>query len=110
MMIRRCALTLLGCCASWAVWADDTVDAAIGGGVGGAVGAAVGQEVGDRKGAIIGGAVGGAIGAAIATDDDHHHHAPESRHVHVELEGGGADSGHSKGRFCPPGQAKKGRC
>jgi hypothetical protein len=85
---------------------DDTVKAAVGGGVGGAVGAAVGEELGDRKGAIIGGAIGGAVGAAIATEGD-----GKQRHadvpVTVIVDQGPA---HPQGRFCPPGQAKKGRC
>lgn len=86
-----------------AVYAGDKVEAAIGGGAGGAIGAVIGEELGDRNGAIIGAAAGGAIGAAIATDDDddHHHHSRE-RVVVVE--------DHPHGHFCPPGQAKKGRC
>lgn len=77
---------------------DDTVEAAIGGGLGGAAGAAIGNEVGGRDGAIIGGALGGAGGAAIATDDDRHH---DRRNF---------DDRRHRGSFCPPGQAKKGRC
>jgi len=77
---------------------DETVDAAVGGGLGGAAGAAIGNEIGGRNGAILGGAVGGAGGAAITTDDDDHDHYR------------GHDD-HYRGRdFCPPGQAKKGRC
>jgi outer membrane lipoprotein SlyB len=85
---------------------DDTVKAAVGGGVGGAVGAAVGEELGDRKGAIIGGAIGGAVGAAIATDGNDQKER-SSAPVHVVVEHG---HGHPQGKFCPPGQAKKGRC
>ena len=86
---------------------DSTLDAAIGGGLGGAVGAAIGNEVGGRDGAIVGGALGGGVGAAVATDDK-----ADDRHA-----GGKHGSyydrpynAHSGSRFCPPGQAKKGRC
>jgi uncharacterized protein YcfJ len=81
-----------------------TLDAAIGGGLGGAAGAAIGNEVAGRDGAIVGGALGGAVGAALNTEDDtkhgplprrHHAPPPQPRPVY---------------RFCPPGQAKKGRC
>jgi outer membrane lipoprotein SlyB len=82
--------------------ADDTLDAAIGGGVGGAIGAAVGNEVGGRNGAIVGGAIGGAAGAAISTDDDDQHDEHDRDHHYSEKQG--------KGKFCPPGQAKKGNC
>ncbi len=85
--------------------ADDTLDAAIGGGVGGAIGAAVGNEVGGKYGAIVGGAIGGAAGAAITTDgDDHdHHHRGDDRDQYHTVS-------HGHGKFCPPGQAKKGNC
>src|SRR5512139_1551980 len=82
---------------------DDTLDAAIGGGVGGAIGAAVGNEVGGKDGAIVGGAIGGAAGAAITTDGDDHddqHHQDGGNHYQT------GNQGH--GKFCPPGQAKKG--
>ncbi len=87
----------------------DTKDAAIGGAVGGAVGAVVGAEIGDRNGAIIGSAVGAAVGTAIATNEQapSDHPALESIPV-VELSV--QAEGHPKGRHCPPGQAKKGRC
>lgn len=83
---------------------DDTTDAAIGGGLGGAAGAAIGNEIGGRNGAIIGGAVGAAGGAAVTTDGDDRDHRHGDRRYH--------DSGHRRGGggFCPPGQAKKGRC
>ena len=74
---------------------DETVDAAVGGGLGGAAGAAIGNEIGGRTGAMLGGAAGAAGGAAIATDNDDHD--PYDRHD-------------DRGRHCPPGQAKKGRC
>lgn len=85
---------------------NSTLDAAIGGGIGGAAGAAIGNEIGGRDGAIIGGALGGAVGAAVNTDEKHDHSDPskkasyrsEPRHAYPAS------------RFCPPGQAKKGRC
>ncbi|MGD8417078.1 MAG: hypothetical protein PVH91_08475 [Pseudomonadales bacterium] len=98
-MICVALALLLGAQASSA---DDKVKAAIGGGAGGAIGAVIGEELGDRNGAIIGAAAGGAIGAAIATDGDDHHDNDHTRVVVVE--------DHPEGRFCPPGQAKKGRC
>ena len=85
----------------------DTKDAAIGGAVGGAVGAIVGAEIGDRNGAIIGSALGAAVGTAIATHEQAPSAHPESIPV-VELSV--QAEGHPKGRHCPPGQAKKGRC
>ena len=75
---------------------DDTLDAAIGGALGGGAGAAIGNEVGGRNGAILGGALGGAGGAAVATDCDDGHR--DDRHFD------------DRRGFCPPGQAKKGRC
>lgn len=110
MSIRYAVLMASVFLASAALADDDKVKAAIGGGAGGAIGAVIGDELGDRNGAIVGAAVGGAVGAAIATDgdDDHdhdhhhdgHHHDPQPVvHVHSHPE-----------RFCPPGQAKKGRC
>jgi hypothetical protein len=85
-----------------------TTDAAIGGALGGEVGA----ELGGRQGAIVGAGVGAAAGTAINTQADawkprydvhhdvHHHHG-SSHPPGVPFQGGG---------FCPPGQAKKGRC
>jgi phage tail tape-measure protein len=81
---------------------NSTLDAAIGGGIGGAAGAAIGNEVGGRDGAIIGGALGGAVGAAVTTDSGHRHDPPppaQHQDYHAPSRG-----------FCPPGQAKKGRC
>ncbi|KMN35479.1 MULTISPECIES: glycine zipper domain-containing protein [unclassified Chromobacterium] len=83
----------------------------VGGALGGAAGAAVGEAVGGRNGAIIGGAVGGASGAAIGhdygkpaaserRDDDGRRYRKHRHHRHHR----------DKGYFCPPGQAKKGRC
>ena len=82
--------------------AGDKVEAAVGGATGGAIGAVIGDEIGDRNGAIVGAAAGAAIGTAIATSDDDHSRN-ESPVVVV-------DTGHPSERFCPPGQAKKGRC
>jgi hypothetical protein len=110
---------------------SSTLDAAIGGGIGGAAGSAIGNEIGGRDGAIIGGALGGAVGAALNTeeqpeqasrhrethhrDDYHHRHYqdygnnypyynyPYYRSVYPQFE-------YPRSRFCPPGQAKKGRC
>jgi len=86
---------------------DSTLDAAIGGGLGGAVGAAIGNEVGGREGAIVGGALGGGIGAAVTTDEK-----PEYKDAH-HRDGSydkGSNNQRSSSSFCPPGQAKKGRC
>jgi len=86
---------------------SSTLDAAIGGGIGGAAGAAIGNEIGGRDGAIIGGGLGGAIGAAVATDEEPRHNSSHKktyyRNDHHQHEYHGSD-------FCPPGQAKKGRC
>jgi outer membrane lipoprotein SlyB len=71
-----------------------TVDAAIGGGIGGALGGAAGAEIGGREGAIIGSAAGAAIGTTINT----------------QVEAEPLPSYREPSRFCPPGQAKKGRC
>lgn len=86
---------------------SSTLDAAIGGGIGGAAGAAIGNEVGGRDGAIVGGALGGAIGAAVNTDEESRH---SSGYRKTNYESNPPRSGHSGSNFCPPGQAKKGRC
>jgi hypothetical protein len=86
---------------------NSTLDAAIGGGLGGAAGAAIGNELGGRDGAIIGGAIGGGVGAAVTTADDHHKKSPE-RHEAVKYRH--YPEKQPSYRFCPPGQAKKGRC
>ncbi|MGR8920493.1 MAG: glycine zipper 2TM domain-containing protein [Gammaproteobacteria bacterium] len=82
---------------------DLTTDAAIGGAIGGAVGGVIGAELGGREGAILGAGVGAAAGASIGTSD----HAGKATRPH-----GHSYGYHSppQGRFCPPGQAKKGRC
>jgi hypothetical protein len=85
---------------------DSTLDAAIGGGIGGAAGAVIGNEVGGRDGAIVGGAVGAAIGAAVTTDS-----GPRKASTPRQPQSGDYHSPATHpGRFCPPGQAKKGRC
>lgn len=86
---------------------DSTLDAAIGGGLGGAVGAAIGNEVGGRDGAIVGGALGGAAGAAVATEGESREKHSRTKHRYEYDE---SYNRHSGSRFCPPGQAKKGRC
>lgn len=83
---------------------DSTIDTAIGGGAGGAIGGAIGSEVGGRDGAIIGSAIGAAVGTTITTSgdkNDRHHRSDTPIRVDV--------GGHPS-RFCPPGQAMKGRC
>jgi hypothetical protein len=116
MNIRYLALAFALTSAS-AFAGNSTWDAAIGGGIGGAAGAAIGNEVGGRDGAMIGGALGGAVGVALNTDEKRHHGSPRRstyygnndyedeyhRHNHHWHE-------HYHAHFCPPGQAKKGRC
>jgi len=82
---------------------SSTLDAAIGGGIGGAAGAAIGNEIGGRNGAIVGGALGGAAGAAFNTKE-------ESNYNHVNYYDRHDYDRPPASRFCPPGQAKKGRC
>ena len=91
---------------------SSTLDAAIGGGIGGAAGAAIGNEIGGRNAAIVGGALGAAVGTAVNTDDQHHHSGshgqPDYNDVrYYDRREYDRPSGY---RFCPPGQAKKGRC
>jgi outer membrane lipoprotein SlyB len=85
---------------------SSTLDAAIGGGIGGAAGAAIGNEVGGRNGAIIGGALGGAVGVAVNTDDEPRHTSTH-RETYYRI---APQQEHHESHFCPPGQAKKGRC
>lgn len=114
-MIARYSLFSLLLLAAAANAGDSTLDAAIGGGLGGAAGAAIGNELGGREGAIVGGALGAGVGAAVTTDSDgHHHHAPRASyprydHDHYYDDRPRARRYHSQ-QFCPPGQAKKGRC
>jgi len=91
---------------------SSTLDAAIGGGIGGAAGAAIGNEVGGRNAAIVGGALGAAVGTAVNTNNPHHHSRsygePDFNDVrYYDRREYDRPSGY---RFCPPGQAKKGRC
>ena len=106
--------------------AGSTLDAAIGGGLGGAAGAAIGNEIGGRDGAVIGGALGGAVGAAVNTDKEPRHSTPHTKtyyrdgypqHVYpprtyrkTHYIGSHPQHVYPRYRFCPPGQAKKGRC
>ena len=82
---------------------------AIGGAIGGGAGAAIGNEIGGRDGAIIGGGLGGALGAAINTDDDDSRHTAKHKVPSYRYDEPGYNR-RSGSRFCPPGQAKKGRC
>lgn len=108
-IIRTAMLCVLPLFASVAI-AGQTTDAAVGGGLGGAVGGALGSEIGGRNGAIIGAGVGAAAGAAINTPSDSksdsHHHESEQQYRRYEDHQGDDRRGH----FCPPGQAKKGKC
>jgi hypothetical protein len=85
---------------------DQGWDAALGGALGGGFGAYLGNELGGRDGAILGGALGGAAGAAISSErfDDARRFddvVPSRYQRHPPAQ---------PGKFCPPGQAKKGRC
>ncbi len=108
--MKYVALTLFAAtlCSPLAMAGSDSVDAAIGGAVGGGLGAYVGSELGGRQGAVIGGALGGATGAAVTTTPRHRepeyvpYDPPPPRRYYQEPP--------PRGNFCPPGQAKKGRC
>lgn len=80
------------------------IDSAVGGALGGALGGAVGALVGDREGAIVGSGIGAAAGTAINTEEyrDSSHSSYPRVYAHQYKS--------YSGRFCPPGQAKKGRC
>ncbi|MYN14442.1 hypothetical protein GSY71_14970 [Pusillimonas sp. TS35] len=84
----------------------------VGGALGGGVGAAVGEYVGGRDGAIIGGALGGGVGAAAGYDygEERPRYVRERRHRHHHHYREWDDDRRGRGYFCPPGQAKKGRC
>ena len=115
--IRVAFLAIATMCAGAALAENLTLDAAIGGAVGGAVGGAIGAEVGGRDGAIVGAGLGAATGAAINTrdsDSDGGEHYPDGdqhdgHHEHHDYSNDGPAHPHGN-RFCPPGQAKKGRC
>jgi uncharacterized protein YcfJ len=85
---------------------NSTLDAAIGGGIGGAAGAAIGNEVGGRDGAIAGSALGAAVGTALNTGAQPKHRSSDMRRYYDAP----PSNRHPHQRFCPPGQAKKGRC
>lgn len=105
MKIRYIVLSFTLTSAS--VMADNsTLDAAIGGGIGGAAGAAIGNEISGRDGAIVGGALGGAVGAAVNTDEKDVHSGSSKRSSYRNE----PRYMYPASRFCPPGQAKKGRC
>lgn len=84
---------------------------ALGGGLGGAAGAVIGEAVGGREGAIIGGALGGGVGAAAGYDNerDGRRVREGTRYEERRYYKDGRRS-YREGDFCPPGQAKKGRC
>ena len=105
---------------------DDRSRPLLGAGIGAAVGAAIGNEIGGRNEAIIGSAIGGAVGAAIATRNRQERYDRYDRYRRVERYGDydrPIDHRHARryhndrrwvsphgGSFCPPGQARKGRC
>lgn len=103
--------------ASQPLWAGDlTTDAAIGGAIGGAVGGILGAELGGRDGAIVGAGVGAAVGTAISTKDHESRSPQRDARPHVDYDRDYRDRDYRgkrhrpRGYFCPPGQAKKGRC
>ena len=109
-MNRYPAIATFGLVFACATALADTgsLDAAVGGAVGGGLGAYIGNEIGGQTGAIAGGAVGAAAGAAIATENDkesYHRARPAYRYPPTAPYHRGPP-----GYFCPPGQAKKGRC
>lgn len=123
--ILFCAAMALGL-STGPVMAGSNTEAAIGGGLGGVIGAVIGNEVGGSTGAIVGAGVGGATGAVIA---NRNHREPDYRYVYrgddrryrdqrrgdyrYDKHHRGYDKhsrGNRNGYFCPPGQAKKGRC
>ena len=109
-MTLRLSVTLLTIALATAAAADDqSLRGAVGGGVGGAAGAYVGSELGGRTGAIVGGAVGAAAGTAIATEGGDSHDGPGLHGVRPSPPRPYYPYGGHPSRFCPPGQAKKGR-
>jgi outer membrane lipoprotein SlyB len=108
MTMNKYCLAFVLSLLAFEVHADSsTLDAAIGGGIGGAAGAAIGNEVGGRDGAIIGGALGGGVGAALNTEEESHH---ADGHENVYYRRSQPVHEYPASHFCPPGQAKKGRC
>ena len=106
MKLSLILFAFIVCGATVANAASSTLDAAIGGGIGGAAGAAIGNEVGGREGAIAGSALGAAVGTAINTDAELKRRSSDKQRYYDES----PSNGHPHHRFCPPGQAKKGRC
>jgi len=51
--------------------------------------------------------VGGAIGAAVNTDNEPQYSNPHKKTYYIESQ---PRYNHTGSHFCPPGQAKKGRC
>ena len=92
---------------------DLTIDAAVGGAIGGAVGGVIGAELGGRDGAIAGAGLGAAAGVAINTSErderEYRGERDDRAEYHHRNDGGPPEHPHAS-RFCPPGQAKKGRC
>lgn len=106
-MLRIGALVLLPFVATIAQGEGLTTDAAIGGAIGGALGGAVGAELGGREGAIVGAGVGAAAGTAISTQEYREPQPPRNEVYYYDDRYRPHDD---RGTFCPPGQAKKGRC
>ena len=72
----------------------------------------IGEAVGGREGAIIGGALGGGVGAAAGYDNERDGRRARDG-ARYEERGYYYEDGRRRYRdsdFCPPGQAKKGRC
>jgi hypothetical protein len=104
------ALVVLSFLSAPAMADSERVEAVIGGAVGGGLGALIGNELGGRNGAIVGGALGAAAVTAVTTAESRHDHRGggyrEPRAVRYYEQ----DRRGPRGYFCPPGQAKKGRC
>jgi hypothetical protein len=89
---------------------SENLEAVLGGAVGGGLGALIGNELGGRSGAIVGGALGAATGTAATTAGPRHDHLG---HGYREPRPVGYYEPYRRGSYssyCPPGQAKKGRC
>lgn len=92
--------------------------AIVGGAVGGGAGAAVGQKLGGSTGAVVGAGAGGALGASAgksltAKDSAEARVVVQPAPAAVVVRADGEARTHAtsgRGHFCPPGQAKKGRC
>jgi hypothetical protein len=90
---------------------NDSLDAAVGSAVGGGLGALLGNEAAGRNGAIVGGALGAATGAAVATQNDRRpRYDYPPRYYSYPPTYRSFPPGPPGPYFCPPGQAKKGRC